>query len=146
MVQHGKRRRVRAGGAGVREADADERDRVPAQGADVRALLADRAAREDAPRGSRPATFVELVSHRHLRYAQRPAPPRAARDRRSRSSRDGWVYDVVLAAQLGLLAAAAAGVGIARYYVLVSWATVVALWNYLRRGVPATWQPAEGTR
>jgi hypothetical protein len=54
----------------------------------------------------------------------------------------GWLYDVVLAAQLLLLVAAAAGVGVARYYVLVSWATLVALWNYLRRGVPATWQPA----
>ena len=54
----------------------------------------------------------------------------------------GWVYDVVLGLQLGLLAAAAVGVGIARYYVLVSWATVVALWNYLRRGVPAGWEPA----
>ena len=42
--------------------------------------------------------------------------------------------------------AAALGVGIARYYVLVTWATVVALWNYLRRGVPATWAAAEGTR
>jgi hypothetical protein len=30
--------------------------------------------------------------------------------------------------------------------VLVTWATNVALWNYLRRGVPATWQAAEGTR
>jgi hypothetical protein len=53
----------------------------------------------------------------------------------------GWIYDIVLAGQLVLLLAAAAGVGIARYYVLVSWATLVALWNYLRRGVPATWQP-----
>ncbi len=52
----------------------------------------------------------------------------------------------VLAAQVALLLAAAAGVGIARYYVLVTWATVVALWNYLRRGVPATWEAAEGTR
>ena len=58
----------------------------------------------------------------------------------------GWVYDVVLAAQLRLFAAAAAGVGIARYYVLVTWATLVALLNYLRRGVPATWEAAEGTR
>ena len=49
------------------------------------------------------------------------------------------------AAQLGLLAAAAVGVGIARYYVLVTWATLVALFNYLRRGVPATWEAAEGT-
>ncbi|HEY3185326.1 MAG TPA: hypothetical protein VGJ77_20960, partial [Gaiellaceae bacterium] len=58
----------------------------------------------------------------------------------------GWVYAVVLAAQLLLLLAAGVGVGIARYYVLVSWATVQALWNYLRRGVPATWEAAEGTR
>ena len=57
--------------------------------------------------------------------------------------REGWIYDVVLGAQLGLLAAAAAGVGIARYYVLVTWATLVALWNYLRRGVPATWDGSE---
>jgi hypothetical protein len=59
---------------------------------------------------------------------------------------EGMAYEVVLAAQLLLLVAAAAGVGIARYYVLVTWATVVALWNYLRRGVPATWEAAEGTR
>jgi len=58
----------------------------------------------------------------------------------------GWVYDVVLAGQILLLLAAVAGVGIARYYVLVTWATLVALWNYLRRGVPATWDVAEGTR
>ena len=45
-----------------------------------------------------------------------------------------------------VVAAAAAGMPIARYYALVTWATVVALWNYLRRGVPATWEAAEGTR
>ena len=53
---------------------------------------------------------------------------------------------MVLAGQLLVLVAAALGVGIARYYVLVSWATLVALANYLRRGVPATWEVAEGTR
>ena len=58
----------------------------------------------------------------------------------------GLVYQLALAAQLLLLLAAGAGVGIARYYTLVTWATVVALWNYLRRGVPATWEAAEGTR
>ena len=26
------------------------------------------------------------------------------------------------------------------------WGTMVALFNYLRRGVPATWEVAEGTR
>ena len=34
----------------------------------------------------------------------------------------------------------------ARYYWLVTLATLVSLWNYLRRGVPATWDGAEGTR
>jgi cellulose synthase/poly-beta-1,6-N-acetylglucosamine synthase-like glycosyltransferase len=59
---------------------------------------------------------------------------------------EGVVYGFALGAQLLLLAAAAAGVGLARYYVLVTWATLVALGNYLRRGVPATWEAAEGTR
>jgi cellulose synthase/poly-beta-1,6-N-acetylglucosamine synthase-like glycosyltransferase len=58
----------------------------------------------------------------------------------------GPVYVIALAGQLALLAAAAAGQPVARYYTLVSWATVVALRNYLRRGVPATWEAAEGTR
>jgi hypothetical protein len=56
------------------------------------------------------------------------------------------VYQVVLAAQLLLLLAAALGVGIARYYVLVTWATIVSLVRYLRFGVPAVWAKAEGTR
>ena len=59
---------------------------------------------------------------------------------------EGVVYQIALGAQLLLLAAAAAGVGIARYYTLVTWATVVALWNYLRRGVPAAWEPARDPR
>ena len=59
---------------------------------------------------------------------------------------EGLVYQTVLAGQLALVAAALLGVGIARYYALVTWATVVSLWNYLRRGVPATWEAAEGTR
>ena len=60
--------------------------------------------------------------------------------------REGLVYQVALGCQLGLLAAALLGVGVARYYVLMTWATVVALVNYLRRGVPATWDKAAGTR
>lgn len=58
----------------------------------------------------------------------------------------GPVYAVALAAQLAFLGAAAAGVPLARYYTLVTWATLQALWNYGRRGVPATWDAAEGTR
>ena len=60
--------------------------------------------------------------------------------------RDGLVYQAVLVAQLLLLAAAAAGVGIARYYVLITLATLVSLRNYVERGVPATWDAPEGTR
>jgi cellulose synthase/poly-beta-1,6-N-acetylglucosamine synthase-like glycosyltransferase len=92
-----------------------------------------------------PGYLVALLSHRHLRYASGILHVVLLATSLALVTR-GVVYDVVLAGQLVLLAAAAAGVGIARYYVLVSWATVVALWNYLRRGVPATWQPAEGTR
>ena len=54
----------------------------------------------------------------------------------------GRPYALSLAGQLALLAAFAAHVPIARYYVYVTWATVQALWNYLRRGVPAAWDPA----
>ena len=88
---------------------------------------------------------VELLSHRHLRYAS-GILHLVLLGASIALVRAGWVYDAVLALQLALLAAAAAGVGIARYYVLVTWATVVALWNYLRRGVPATWAAPEGTR
>ena len=58
----------------------------------------------------------------------------------------GTIYAVTLGLQLGCCSRPLVGVGIARYYVLVTWATVVALWNYLRRGVPTTWDAAEGTR
>jgi cellulose synthase/poly-beta-1,6-N-acetylglucosamine synthase-like glycosyltransferase len=89
--------------------------------------------------------LVALVSHRHLRYASGVLHVVLLVSSLALVTQ-GWLYDVVLAGQLVLLAAAAAGVGIARYYVLVTWATVVSLWNYLRRGVPATWEAAEGTR
>jgi cellulose synthase/poly-beta-1,6-N-acetylglucosamine synthase-like glycosyltransferase len=96
-------------------------------------------------RGLPPLYFLEIVSHRHLRYASGLLHLVLLATSVALVT-SGWVYDAALAAQVLLLVAALAGVGIARYYVLVSWATVVALWNYLRRGVPATWSPPEGTR
>jgi cellulose synthase/poly-beta-1,6-N-acetylglucosamine synthase-like glycosyltransferase len=93
----------------------------------------------------RPLYFVEIVSHRHLRYASGALHVLALATNVALLGR-GTLYAVTLGLQLGLLAAALVGVGIARYYVLVSWATLVALWNYLRRGVPTTWEAAEGTR
>jgi hypothetical protein len=83
---------------------------------------------------------VALISHRHLRYASGVLHLVLLASSIALLGH-GWIYAVVLGLQLGLLAAAVAGVGIARYYVLVTWATVVSLWNYLRRGVPATWTP-----
>src|SRR3954451_3716546 len=92
-----------------------------------------------------PMYGLEIVSHRLLRYASGVLHVVLLATSIALATH-GWVYVAVLAAQLLLLVAAAAGVGIARYYVLVTWATLVSLWNYLRRGVPATWEVAEGTR
>jgi cellulose synthase/poly-beta-1,6-N-acetylglucosamine synthase-like glycosyltransferase len=92
-----------------------------------------------------PLYLLQIVSHRLLRYGS-GLLHLVLLATSIALVRHGWVYVVVLAAQAALLAAAAVGVGIARYYVLVSWATVVALVNYLRRGVPAIWDVAEGTR
>ena len=89
--------------------------------------------------------LVEVVSHRLLRYGS--GLLHVILLGTSLALVGGCsVYVLVLAGQLALLGAAAAGVPVARYYVLVSWATVQALANYLRRGVPATWEAAEGTR
>jgi hypothetical protein len=96
-------------------------------------------------RGLRPLYFIEIVSHRHLRYAS-GVLHLLLLGLNIALLGQGTVYAVTLGLQLGLLLAALVGVGIARYYVLVTWATVVALLNYVRRGVPTTWEPAEGTR
>ena len=92
-----------------------------------------------------PLYRAQIVSHRLLRYGSGVLHVVLLVTSVALAS-EGLVYQLVLAAQLALLAAAAAGAGLARYYVLVTWATLVALGNYLRRGVPATWEAAEGTR
>jgi cellulose synthase/poly-beta-1,6-N-acetylglucosamine synthase-like glycosyltransferase len=96
-------------------------------------------------RGLRPLYLVEVLSHRHLRYGS-GLFHLVLLGSNAALVREGPVYRVALGAQLGVLGAAALGVGVARYYVLVTWATVQALANYVRRGVPATWEAAEGTR
>jgi glycosyltransferase involved in cell wall biosynthesis len=92
-------------------------------------------------RGLPPDYLVRIVSHRHLRYGS------------------GLLHLVLLAASLGrgrleraallgqlAFLAASLRPGLPRYYTLVTWATVAALRNYLRSGVPAVWDKAEGTR
>lgn len=104
-------------------------------------------------RGVPPLYLLELLSHRVLRYASGflhlllLGTSIALVD-------DGLVYQVVLGAQAAWLALAAAGrfrlpvpgAGLAYYYLLMSWATVVALGRYLREGAPLMWEKAEGTR
>jgi len=92
-----------------------------------------------------PLYLAEVVSHRLLRYGSGLLHLTLLGTSVALLG-DGWVYGIVLAGQVALIASAAAGVPVARYYALVTWATVVALANYLRHGVPATWEAAEGTR
>ena len=96
-------------------------------------------------RGLSPLYLVEVLSHRLLRYSSGLLHLALLASSIALVA-DGWAYGIVLAGQIALIAAAAAGIPIARYYALVTWATVIALLNYLRRGVPATWEAAEGTR
>jgi cellulose synthase/poly-beta-1,6-N-acetylglucosamine synthase-like glycosyltransferase len=94
-----------------------------------------------------PGYLVEILSHRHLRYGSGLLHlALLGLNVALVGERAGLVYDLALVLQAGFLALAAARPGLPRYYVLVTWATVVSLWNYLRRGVPATWEAAEGTR
>jgi cellulose synthase/poly-beta-1,6-N-acetylglucosamine synthase-like glycosyltransferase len=91
--------------------------------------------------------FVEIVSHRHLRYGSGLLHLVVLGANVALVAlRAGVAYDVLLGLQVAFLALAALRRGLPRYYALVTWATVVSLWNYVRRGVPATWDPAEGTR
>jgi cellulose synthase/poly-beta-1,6-N-acetylglucosamine synthase-like glycosyltransferase len=105
-----------------------------------------------APRGYPVAYAFEIYSHRLLRYAS-PILHLAALAANLALLGDGTVYVVTLALQAALLVAAALAplvplrpFQIARYYVAVTAASALGLWDYLRRGVPTTWEKAEGTR
>ena len=96
-------------------------------------------------KGLPPSYLATVVSHRLLRYSSGLLHLTLLASSIALAA-DGWAYGIVLAGQVALIAAAAGGVPLARYYALVTWATIVALANYLRHGVPATWDAAEGTR
>jgi cellulose synthase/poly-beta-1,6-N-acetylglucosamine synthase-like glycosyltransferase len=105
-----------------------------------------------SPRGYGPLYAFEIASHRLLRYAS-PFLHAVALGANLALAGQGTVYVVTLAAQVALLAAAAIGAlwplrpfRIAHYYVAVTASSAAGLWDYLRRGVPTTWDSAEGTR
>jgi cellulose synthase/poly-beta-1,6-N-acetylglucosamine synthase-like glycosyltransferase len=98
-----------------------------------------------SPKGYRPLYALQIASHRVLRYFT-PFLHLIALATNIALLGHGWVYTVTLIAQVALIAAAALGVKIARYYVLVTASPAAGLWDWLRTGTPAEWQKAEGTR
>jgi cellulose synthase/poly-beta-1,6-N-acetylglucosamine synthase-like glycosyltransferase len=105
-----------------------------------------------SPKGYGVLYAVEILSHRLLRYAS-PLLHLIALGTNIALFGKGTVYSVALAAQLALLGAATLGalwparpLRIAHYYVAVTAASAAGLWDYMRGGVPRSWEKAEGTR
>jgi glycosyltransferase involved in cell wall biosynthesis len=105
-----------------------------------------------SPRGYGPLYAFMIFSHRVLRYLS-PFLHVVALATSAALLGQGWVYIVALALQVMVLVAAfLAGpvpsrpLLIARYYVLTTMSLVAGLWDWLSRGTPAGWEPAEGTR
>jgi cellulose synthase/poly-beta-1,6-N-acetylglucosamine synthase-like glycosyltransferase len=105
-----------------------------------------------SPRGYPPLYALMIVSHRLLRYAA-PFLHLIAFAASALLFNASPVYAVAFALQLGLLAAAVLAGAIrfrpllvARYYVLTTASVAAGLWDHLRHGTPAGWEPADGTR
>jgi hypothetical protein len=105
-----------------------------------------------SPRGYDPLYALMIVSHRILRYVS-PFLHLIALGTSIALLGQGVVYQVALALQLAVLAAAllarvvpARPLLLARYYVLTTASLAAGLWDWLTRGTSAGWEPAEGTR
>jgi len=105
-----------------------------------------------SPRGYPPLYLLMIVSHRVLRYAA-PFAHLLAFGASALLVRESPVVAVAFALQVALLAAALLGGAIrlrpllvARYYVLTTASVAAGLWDWLRHGTPAGWEPADGTR
>ena len=100
-----------------------------------------------------PVYFVELVSHRLLRYGS-GILHLVLLVSSAVLVGEGWVYQAVLGAQLVWLLLAGAGRlrlpvpggGLAYYYLVVTWATLAGLARFVRSGPPLLWERIEGTR
>ncbi len=102
-----------------------------------------------------PLYWVEMVSHRLLRYASGLLHVLLLATSIPLALVRGGVYWWVLGAQVLLLLAAlgsrlAGGrirlLAVPHYYLLVTAATLIALGEVATRGVPPVWEKAEGTR
>jgi cellulose synthase/poly-beta-1,6-N-acetylglucosamine synthase-like glycosyltransferase len=100
-----------------------------------------------------PVYFVELVSHRLLRYGSGILHVLLLLTSAALVG-EGWVYRVALGLQVVWLLLAGAGrlrvpipgAGLAYYYLVVTWATLAGLARYVRFGPPLLWERIEGTR
>jgi cellulose synthase/poly-beta-1,6-N-acetylglucosamine synthase-like glycosyltransferase len=100
-----------------------------------------------------PVYFVELVSHRLLRYGSGILHVLLLLSNAALVG-EGWLYRVAFVLQLLWLLLAAAGrfrvpipgAGLAYYYFVVTWATLAGLVRYVRFGPPLLWERIEGTR
>jgi cellulose synthase/poly-beta-1,6-N-acetylglucosamine synthase-like glycosyltransferase len=105
-----------------------------------------------SPRGYPPLYAVMIGSHRVLRYAA-PFLHLGALLASALLVGSGVVYALAFVLQVALLAAALLAPRfpsrptlVARYYVLTTASVAAGLWDWLRRGTPAGWEPAQGTR
>jgi len=100
-----------------------------------------------------PIYALELFSHRLLRY-ETGAVHIVLLGASAALVGQGLVFQIALGLQLAWLLFAAfgrlrirvPGAGIAYYYLLVTVATLVGNYRYLRSGTPTMWEKAEGTR
>jgi hypothetical protein len=107
-----------------------------------------------SPRGYGPLYALMIASHRLLRYGSWLLHVVALGTNVALVlSGGGWIYVVALAAQAGLVVGAllaphvpAKPFLVARYYVLTTASLAAGLWDWLREGTTAGWEPAEGTR
>ena len=99
-----------------------------------------------------PVYFVELVSHRLLRYASGILHV-ALLVSSAVLVGEGWIYrrrsrlsSLWLLLAAGQVPAPIPGAGLAYYYLVVTWATIAGLARYVRFGPPLLWERIEGTR
>jgi cellulose synthase/poly-beta-1,6-N-acetylglucosamine synthase-like glycosyltransferase len=105
-----------------------------------------------SPRGYDLRYALMMFSHRILRYVS-PFFHLIVLGTSIALIGEGWIYVAAVAVQGAVLAAAllASWVPIrpfllARYYVWTTASLAAGLWDWLRHGTPAGWEPAEGTR
>jgi cellulose synthase/poly-beta-1,6-N-acetylglucosamine synthase-like glycosyltransferase len=105
-----------------------------------------------SPRGYPPLYALMIGSHRVLRYAS-PFLHVGAFVASALLIADGPIYALAFILQAALLAAALLApryprrpLLIARYYVLTTASVAAGLWDWLRHGTAAGWEPAQGTR